>query len=439
MIDITAFGAIPDTGMLCTQAIQAAIDAAGCGTVCIPLGEFLTGTINLRSASLYLEKGAVLKGSPDMKDYVWNGYQHNEMGKVLSLIYSLENQRIRIWGEGCIDLNGDSFYHLDRPNVPASEVPFTAEQLEECTRLYDARPNQLIFFYKCRHITIEGIHIINAPCWTISFVECENIRVLDMTIDNSLRLPNNDGMHLCCCRHAMIRGCNISSGDDCIALTCITDWNAVCEDVVISDCILRSCSKAIVVGYMHSIVRNVCISNVIIRESNRGICVMTSSKTGLVENVMVNNARIDTRVRAGNWWGNGEAVCIMGVYHHNTSYTNQPPKRSYPVNVRNIIMNGLQCTSENALAIVGEDGNISDIRLLNISVELKDSANKALKGNRIDLRPGVQSGALPDDGRYYWLCLQNVRDILVENAWIAPFHGDIPGLSQNDCCRVIIR
>ena len=439
MIDIRTHGAVPDTGKLCTEAIQAAIDAAGRGTVCIPSGEFLTGTLNLRGASLYLEKGAVLKGSPDMADYVWNGYHHNEMGNVLSLIYSLENDDIRIGGEGTIDLNGDAFYHMDRPNIPKSEVPLTQAQIDECTRLYDARPNQPIFFYKCNNVTISGIRIINAPCWTTSFIECENIRMLDLTIDNSLRLPNNDGMHFCCCKHVFVRGCNISAGDDCIAVSCITDWDKVCEDIVISDCILRSCSKAIVVGYMHSIVRNICISNVIIYESNRGLCIMTSSRTGLVENVLVSNSRIDTRVRAGNWWGNGEAVCIMGTRHHNTNYAHSEPERTFPVNVRNVTLNGLQCTSENALGIVGEGDNISDIRLLNTSVSLKDSANKAIKGNRIDLSPGAPVGDLPDDGKAYWLHLQGVCGIHVENAWVAHFHGEVPGVSQRNCHDITIR
>mgnify|MGYP000299592976 CR=1 FL=1 len=38
----------------------------------------------------------------------------------------------------------------------------------------------------------------------------------------------------------IVRGCNISAGDDCIAISCITNWDKPCEDVVIADCILRN-------------------------------------------------------------------------------------------------------------------------------------------------------------------------------------------------------
>jgi len=37
--------------------------------------------------------------------------------------------------------------------------------------------------------------------------------------------------------------------------------------------------------------------------------------TGLAEHILVQNVRIETRVRAGNWWGNGEAIALLATYH----------------------------------------------------------------------------------------------------------------------------
>ena len=93
-----------------------------------------------------------------------------------------------------------------------------------------------------------------------------------------------------------------------IALSCITNWEKPCEDIVITNCVLRSCSKAIVIGYIYSIVRNVLISNCIIKESNRGLCFMCNDESSLVENVHISNMLIDTKIRAGNWWGNGKPI-----------------------------------------------------------------------------------------------------------------------------------
>lgn len=69
---------------LCTKEIQKAvdlIDEAGGGTVIIPSGVYLSGTIHLKNTSLYLERGAVLKGSSNINDYYENGFLHNEMKK----------------------------------------------------------------------------------------------------------------------------------------------------------------------------------------------------------------------------------------------------------------------------------------------------------------------------------------------------------------------
>jgi len=439
-INISDYGVEPNTGAFYTKEIQTAFNEASANnaTVLIPAGEFLTGTLNLGSASLYLEKGAILKGSPNIADYVFNGYEHNEMGKTLSLLYSLNNDDIRIYGEGTINLNGDSFYHMEEPSIPKTIEPLTKNQLDECPRTYDNRPNQPIFFYNCNRVHIEGVRIINAPCWTMAFIECEDIHVTGLTIDNNLSIPNNDGMHFCSCKKVFVRDCNISSGDDCIAISCITDWNKPCEDIVISDCILRSSSKAIVVGYMHSIVRNVCITNCIIKESNRGLCVMTSSRTGLVENLLVSNLLIDTRIRAGGWWGNGEAICIMSTYHHNSSYADKVPDRLFPVNIRNVNLQNIICSTENVLAIVGEGDNIRDVHFNGLTVELKDSENIMIKGRIVDVSPSEQVAALPEEQEAYWLHLQGTRDITIDNAFISPFHNRKPRVSERNCRNIYI-
>lgn len=69
-------------------------------------------------------------------------------------------------------------------------------------------------------------------------------------------------------------------GDVHSALYAITDWNAPCENAVISNCVFISASKAISVGYMHSIVRNVLIQNVTVKKSNQAFVSMCHPRTG---------------------------------------------------------------------------------------------------------------------------------------------------------------
>ena len=76
--DVAEFGAIPDGETLTTAQLQSAIDAcahAGGGTVIVPAGNYVTGTLWLRSnITLHLEAGATLLGTSTNKpfSFTWN-------------------------------------------------------------------------------------------------------------------------------------------------------------------------------------------------------------------------------------------------------------------------------------------------------------------------------------------------------------------------------
>ena len=414
MLNIVQFGAVGDGVAINTKSIQAAVDAANKTgeTVQIPGGVFMTGTINLNGVSLYLEPCAVLKGSPNMEDYPVQPYYHNEMGQLTAMIVNLGHDNVTIEGSGTIDLNGTSFFDTTGRAVPESRVPFTEEQVAECTYPQSYRPAQCIFFHNSKNITVRGIKIIDAPRWTFSFNECENVKMLDLTIDTNLNVPNDDGMHFCSCKGVLIANCYISSGDDCIALSSITNWSKPCEDIVISNCVLRSCSKAIVIGYIYSLIKNVTISNCIIKESNRGLCFMCNDESALVENVRISNMIIDTRVRAGNWWGNGEPIFMMAVKHNFGDPEAQNPHTATDCAIRNIHIDGVTCMGENAIGVYGTDDNIREVELRNIDYIRKPSKNLPLKGSSFDFAPGKVNFDIPEDCGVY---IGGGADVRMEN------------------------
>ena len=400
MISILEFGAVGDGKSLNTQAFERAVEKAkrNRDTVCVPAGIFQTGTINLEGVSLHLEAGAVIKGSPNMKDYPCQDYVHNELGRLRALIVNLHHDHVAITGQGTIDLNGLSFFDTTKMNTEGIRKPLTPEQEAECTYYIPSqRPSQCIFFHDCKDVRIEGVTVLNAPCWTITCSHCENIHLTNLTIDTDLNVPNDDGIHLSACKGAIISDCHISSGDDCIALSSITDWEAPCEDITITGCVLRSCSKAIVIGYMFSVVRNVVISNCIIKESNRGLCIMCHDETALVENVRVSNCIIDAQVRAGGWWGNGEPVFMMAVPEITEHTAKQMPKRQVECAIRNVHLDGVTCTGENAMGIIGQNGNIQNISLSRIDYARTPAVNLPLKGYTFDLAPSALQAEAPAD------------------------------------------
>lgn len=422
MINLLEYGAVGDGKTLCTESFRRAVAAARekKAVINVPAGVFLTGTIDLQGVSLHLEAGAVVKGSSNPEDYPVMPYRHNEMGDLRALLVCLGGEDVVIDGPGTIDLNGSAFYDFSRPIVPESRVPFSEAQLKECTVEREWRPTQSIFFHKVRNLTVKDITVLDAPCWTFSFCECENVKVLGLTVDTNLNVPNDDGMHFCGCSGVIISGCHISSGDDCVALSSITDWNRPCENIVITGCVFRSCSKAIVIGYQYSHIRNVLIDNVIIHGSNRGLCFMCNDEGGLVENVRAQNMIIDTRVRAGNWWGNGEAVFLMGVKHDFGIPPEQNPHRVTPVNYRNITIRDITCESENAIGAVGTGRNFENVLFKDITLARKPSDNLCLKGHTFDLSPSPEVVEIPEDCGVY---LKGAEGVSLENIRLLPYEG----------------
>ena len=70
---ITDYGVANDSTILQTEKIQAVIDRAaenGGGVIIIPKGTFLSGSIFFKPKThLYMEEGAVLKGSDDISNF----------------------------------------------------------------------------------------------------------------------------------------------------------------------------------------------------------------------------------------------------------------------------------------------------------------------------------------------------------------------------------
>ena len=117
---ITKYGAVADGKTLATVAIQKAIDAcngAGGGTVDVPPGTFLTGTISLKSnVELHLESGAVLLGSPNINDYrTYSLPKYPEYGtNHYGILYTEEAENVAITGLGTIDGNGPAYFDVTR-------------------------------------------------------------------------------------------------------------------------------------------------------------------------------------------------------------------------------------------------------------------------------------------------------------------------------------
>jgi polygalacturonase len=228
MYDVRDYGAKPDGKTLCTKSIQKTIDAcsqSGGGTVYLPPGTFLSGTIYFKSGvTLRLAAGSTLLGSKSLKDYpptvqAFRSYTDNYTDK--SLIYGENVERIAIAGSGTIDGQGASF-----------KGP------------YKVRP-YMIRFIQCRNVTVKDVTLRNSPMWVQHYLACDDVHITEITV-RSLVNHNNDGINIDSCRRVIISDCNIKSGDDAIVLKSTSA--RICRDVVVNNCVLSSRCNALKMG-----------------------------------------------------------------------------------------------------------------------------------------------------------------------------------------------
>lgn len=276
--DVKAFGATGDGHALDTAAIQKAIDAAsaaGGGTVYFPTGEFLTGTLRLKSrVTLHLARGAVLLGSARMADY-----------SPTYLLYGDGVEDVAIEGDGAIDGHGRAFF--DENFKPAEQ-----------------RPSRMIELRNSRGIRIENVTIRNSAKWTIHPKNCDDVKIRGITMLNALRAINTDGIDIDSSRNVIISDCRIEGGDDCIVLKTTRDGDQPVqptENVVVTNCILVSAATALKLGTeSHGDFRHILFSNCVIRQSRTGLGLLAKDG-GTMEDIRFSNIVMTTAPK----WGQG--------------------------------------------------------------------------------------------------------------------------------------
>jgi polygalacturonase len=282
--NVREFGAVGDGQALDTRAIQAAIDACaaqGGGTVVVPAGSYVTGSLFLRShITVYLDAGTCLFGSEDPADYpiIEGRWEGRTQPTHAPLITGQDLTTIALTGRGMIDGRGAHWWrrHKDR----TLDFP---------------RP-RLVSFMGCANVLIEGITAVNSPSWTITPAWCDNVTIHQVTIRNPTDSPNTDGINPDSCSNVHISDCHISVGDDCITIksgieTEHAERRRACQQITITNCTMADGHGGVVIGSeMSGDVRNVVIANCVFVGTDRGIRLKSRrGRGGVVEDVRVTN------------------------------------------------------------------------------------------------------------------------------------------------------
>jgi polygalacturonase len=252
------------------KSIQAAIDAAneaGGGRVVLEPGVHPSTTLFMKSnVELHISAGAKIQGSdkaedyPDFRDPGFDAVAPEKSRKCLIAAAHCEN--VAITGDGEINGAGPAFYDT---NVP--DGAFFAKPPHP-------RP-RMIQFFNCRNVRFEGPSFIDSPGWTFWLIACENVKIHRITVTGNQQMINNDGIDIDDCRNVTVSDCVITTGDDCLILRAIRkgpEHHAVCENVVVTNCVLDSRCQAIRVGCpSDDTIRSCTFGNLVLRGSGNGI------------------------------------------------------------------------------------------------------------------------------------------------------------------------
>src|SRR5215475_7568317 len=261
---ITNYGAIGDGVTTNTTAIQNAINAAstaGGGTVEFPAGTFLSGPLTMKSSiNLQLDSGALLRMLP------YDKYP----GGIISpanFINGSSLHDIEISGPGAIDGQGPPWWPGYKTNNRPVMVNFSA-----CTRVWirdttfsNSPAAHLVVKGRAGNVTIEGVNIL-APSSSDPTNPSHNTDAIDLAETN-----------------AVIRNCNISVGDDNVAVGSSASASA---DIIITN--LTFCGRHGVSNrsFTSGGVSNMTVINCTFNRTDNGIRIKSDDdRGGIVQNL----------------------------------------------------------------------------------------------------------------------------------------------------------
>lgn len=280
-------------GALATPAIQRAIDAcaaAGGGTVRLGKGDYVSGTIDLRSGvMLEIAAGSRLLASTSLADYPPRQARRptvmdSNMGMNQSLIFAEGCERIGLSGGGTIDGRG-------------TQDNFPGEQTIGAT---PGRPF-LIRMLDCQHVVIRDLRMRDSPCWMQNYLNCENLIVDGIHVENQAN-HNNDGLDIDGCRRVIVRNAFINAEDDGLCFKGASQRPG--ENILVENCQFYSSCNALKFGTdSQGDFRNVLVRHVVLggpaadmrsvkrRKADGGIS-WESVDGGTLERIVVHDAKI---------------------------------------------------------------------------------------------------------------------------------------------------
>jgi len=383
--NVRSFGATGDGKTLDSPAIDRAIQAAaaaGGGTVYVPAGTYLSGSVHLtNNINLHLAAGSVILGAPQTLNAYdetepWTAIAYEDGGHVYfhnSLIWGENLTNVSITGLGMI--NGGGLVRDDKILDEMSGYDIWDKPGATRTNPGPVRlGNKAIALKLCRNVLIRDVTIFHGGHFAVLVTGCDNLTVDNVTMDT-----DRDGIDIDCCRNTMVSNCRINApGDDalCPKSSFALGTNVITENLTIVNCQVSGFQEGTLLdGTMKPSrvkngrikfgteasggFRNCTVANCTFRAC-KGLA-LEEVDGGIMENITINNITMMD-------------VATYPIYI-TTGSRNRGPNVTTPSRARNIFISNVIATGIGTLSgiqITGIPGQpIENLRLDNIHLEFK--------------------------------------------------------------------
>jgi len=252
---LTDFGAVGDGATLNTAAFQkaiAAVDAAGGGRLVVPKGVFRTLPFALCSRlDLHLEEGAVIEapdtfaafGLPEPSSFKSQQEINAAVKPPKPLISGRDLTDVAITGPGTIDGHGELWWAWSERAARAQPGRFVYKRVN------------LVTLDDCERVLVSDITLRHSPKFHLVPKRITDLTIERVKVRAPFNAPNTDAIDPGPVTRAVIRDCDIDTGDDDIAV------KSGATDLLIENCTIKhghgiSIGSETTVGIHGMLVRN---------------------------------------------------------------------------------------------------------------------------------------------------------------------------------------
>jgi polygalacturonase len=339
--NVLDFGARGDGVTLDTAAIQRAIDTAATegGTLLIPHKKtFLISTLNLKDGIDFQLAGTLLI-STNPADYSGDG-----------VLMASNAANLKISGHGKI--------------LGQSLAFMTAYDTTNEWWLFKPWRPKMFVLTGCTNLVVRDITFGDAPFWGLHMLGCVHVLVENVTVNNRLDVPNDDGIDPDHCRDVEIKNCRVTCGDDAIVIKSTRQINDFgdCAHIFVHDCVIRTQDAGLKIGTettgnIHGILFAPCK----ILSSSRGLCIQLRDG-GDISVVTFRDIQFVARYHGDPWWGRGEGISFTAIPRNPWTQLGK---------LHDILLENISGVAENSVRISGcPESHIDSVCLKNVALKL---------------------------------------------------------------------